>query len=635
MGPASIVPIVYIFIVLVVAYITIGFRKVPPLDIMLITFALLIVVFTLIRKHFTEESVKEHFLDPEEIDFSKMKPIVLEEDITSIKRNLVVYNTAFNKVSYNDGGNSWLNMVVTNKDGSCNTDADNSAFNFELPPVFSRKSGFYMGNNRLVGPYCNALNIQFHNTFTIVLACKHGNLLVDQSNEEIEILKFYANSPNNNGISLYIQRGSLRNVNNVQMGKLMLQYSSRVPFQCKMKESHDLISFEKDLYTLYFIVKDTDHIRVAVMTEKNNNIDEILRFNVENTDVTFANKEFVMNRLKNWNGNVYNFGVFNVALTDDDITGLHAHMLGEYMKYVNPNYIGMIEQYNDTLSLLAKFMACPYDKAVCDTCSTVTKWNSMEQLVTASAQCRNAINAFCMANMNHPLCKCWNTQNTAYKTDTCKMFRGVFSDKNGWLEGLSQDEIDFIMKKYGLIRPEDCPKPISKPDMVRNKYSKYDFEKLKVKLADNEGNRSGNVLKVYEAESDLPQDEEYQWNKLKITLNENNKPHPKAAKMQNKDLEVKNFYKKDADVNYKVNENPLAKEYEKIKGQTKLEQEKLKKTDDLNIVPDKKFEVPTDRVVNYHKDLLGTTVPSTKPVEQPKQKGDTFFTRFMQVALPS
>jgi hypothetical protein len=265
---ASMIPIVYIFIVLVTAYVALGFFKVPNLDIMLISLSLVVLVLTMLKGHFWKTPVTEHFAS----EFDNMKPIVLEEDIADINNQLVVYNTAFNTNSFNEKGNTWLNMAATKPDGTCDKNASNAVFNFELQPIYSRRTGFYMGNNRLIGPYSNALNIQFHNTFTIVLACKHGNLLVDDNNKEIELFKFYANSPNNNGMSMYIQKDSLKNVNNIQMGKLMFQHSNRDPVQCKLRPDHDLISFEKDILTFYFIVKETDHIRICVMNEKNTNI---------------------------------------------------------------------------------------------------------------------------------------------------------------------------------------------------------------------------------------------------------------------------------------------------------------------------------------------------------------------------
>lgn len=638
------IAIVYIFIVLVAAYIAVGFFRVPNHDILMIALSLVVLVATMIRGHLmSSKKIVEKY---EDFSTLNLKPIELEEEIDQIKNRLVVYTTAFNKNSYNENGNAWLNLAVTKKDGTCDTESSNSIFNFQLPPVYSRRSGFYFGNNRLVGPYCNALNIQFHNTFTIVLACKHGNLLVDSTNNEIEFMKLYANSPNNNGLSMYIQKNSLQNVNNVQMGNLMFQYSSREPIQCKLSQNHEKISFEKDVLTFYFIIKDTDHIRVAMMNEKNTNVDQILKFAVENSDVTFSNKEMVLNRLKNWNGNVYTLALYNSALTDDDITGVYSHVLSEYMKYVNPNFIGMIKQYNDTIALLQKFTSCPYDKTVCTACSTVNKWNSMEQVLGASEDCKKSINDFCMANMNHSLCKCWNNKNGAYNSESCKMFRGLFTDRNSFLDGLTQSDIDYIMSKYGLIKPSDCPKGIIKPDFLKNKYSKYDYEKLKVYL--DQEDRVENVSKMYpegEAQGDGKEDD-YDWNKLKIRYDESSKASQSAKDIKKSDLRVGNFYKHDPQTNYKTAEgskDALGEQYSKIDRLAGEEIKTLNDTRDLNIIPPGKR---SGKINPYYKALAEEPEePAVKPeatapkaqaqANKPRSTEDSFFSRFMKVSIPS
>ena len=601
---SSLLPIVYIFIVLVIAFVTIGFYKVPKFDVLLILLSVVVLIVTMVLGHFVKGKVKEHFTD--ENTPQNLKPIELEEDITPIQSHLVDYLTAFNKSSYDIDGNIWTNIAAKQKDGkTCDTSASNSAFTFEMPPVFNRKSGFYMGNNRLIGPLSNALKIQFHNTFTLVLACKHGNLLVDQTNNEIEILKMYANSPNNNGLSLYIQRGSLKNINNVQMGNLMFQYADREPLQCKLQPDHDMIPFEKDIYTLYFIIKETDHVRILTMTEKNNSVDEILRFNVENTDVNFSNKAVVFNRLKNWNASLYNLGIYDVALSDDDITKFYSHLMMEYMKYINQSYIDMIKQYNDTLTMLSKSLQCPFDTNVCKACSEVTKWSDMSQLLTSSTTCRKAVNEFCMANPTHSLCACWDSKTTNFNSSSCKSFRGIFAGRNLCLEGLSQADIDHIMSKYGLIKPESCPKPLPDASLLKNKYPDYEFEKMRIKLDES----SAKVRPVYPEPKEG--DEEYSWQKLKVKYNQDVKADPSAKDMTTKDFAVGNFYKKDPETNYKITSKKVASDYTKFQEQVKKEQEKLNDTQDLNIIPEKSYD---DSKVDV-------------------EEKDSFFTRFMKVVF--
>ena len=589
----SLLVLVYIFITLVAAYI--AFQKINQYDMILMALSVVGVILSVFYNF--HQKPTEHFVD--------YKPIELEENITPIKNNLLVYLTAFNNTSYKSDGKTWTNIIPTKPDGTCDTTQSNSMFNFELSPVFTRKSGFYLGNNRLVGPYCNALKIQFHNTFSFVFAVKHGNLLVEDTNNEIELFKLYGNSPNNNALSMYIQKNSLKSINNVQMGNLMFQYTNKDAQPCKLSKDHDMISFEKDVLTFYYVIKDTDHIRVMTMTEKNTNIDKLLVFNVENNDVTFSNKEFVINRLKNYNGSIYNLAVYNVALSDDDITNIHNHLTGEYMKYVNPNYIDIIKQYNETVSQLSQFSSCPYDKKVCDACSTVTKWNDMTQVLNSSAQCRNAINEFCVGNPDHALCKCWNSSTSQFNSDNCKMFRGIFTnDRASYLDTLSQSDIDYIMDKYKLIKPEDCPKPIKTPSFLKNKYQEYDLKKLKIFLDEQENQQSTNVKA-----KTLPADEDkYTWDRLKLEnpTNPNRKP----------ELTLSNLYKKDPETNYKLQETPSAI-YNKIKTLAAAEKQAVQDTSSLNIVP-QAAQVPT---------ATSTTATTSQPP-------NSFFDSFMRVMLP-
>ena len=139
---SSLLIIVYIFIVLVIAYITIGFFKVPRNDIIIIAISLLILIITISRMLFFNNQA-EHFSNDVGIaDIQKFQMIDLEEDITSISPNLVNYVTSFNKTSYPGTGNNWINMITP-------TDV-NTNFNFEMSPVYNRKTGFYFGNNRLM-----------------------------------------------------------------------------------------------------------------------------------------------------------------------------------------------------------------------------------------------------------------------------------------------------------------------------------------------------------------------------------------------------------------------------------------------------------------------------------------------------
>jgi hypothetical protein len=212
-----------------------------------------------------------------------------------------------------------------------------------------------------------------------------------------------------------------------------------------------------------------------------------------------------------------------------------------------------------------------------------------------------------MANMNHSLCKCWNKQNPQAKSDSCTMFKSIFTDKNSYFDNLTQDDIDYIMSKYGLITPNSCPKAIKTPGFIQNKYSEYDFEKLKIYLDENEKTNVDNVLKVYPT-SKPETDDNYTFDKIKIKYDENIKGSPSAKDMTVKDLNVNNYYKTDPEMNYKVNNKAEdTNELLKIKALADKEIAKLNDTTDLNIIP--------------------------PPPTADSKTNDTFFDKFMKIVF--
>lgn len=428
------------------------------------------------------------------------KKIELEENIADIASGLVYYTTAFNSQSYPSYGKSWINIaphVSQSINNECNgekaLEGNNNSLLFELNPIYSRKAGFYLGNNRIIGPYSNAFNIQFHNTFTIVLVVKHGNLMVNQKNQEIEFLKLYANSPNNNGITMYIKKGSLTVTNNVQVGNMMFQYADQPPKQCVINKEDSLMHLDKDLLTFYFIVKDIDSIRILYMSEKNNIIYQLLKFNVTNEDITFSNKELIINRMLAWNANIYTFAIYNMAFMDDDVTNFYNHIMGEYIKNVDQSFTKVVSNYNNTLDYIANFTKCPFDKSTCESCSSVASWCDTAQLMASGSSCKRAIDTYCTINPSNSACKCWDTNSPLYNSESCKLYRSIFGSRENVLNYLSADDIEYIKKKYKLMTPEECPKDVVKaPTFANNTYTDYDYDKLKVKLEDSDSHPSSN-----------------------------------------------------------------------------------------------------------------------------------------------
>jgi hypothetical protein len=460
--------IIYTFLVLTFLYIVVNYKALPKYDIIILVCALLVALVISVKCSFT--STVEKFTD-----ITQYKRADFNEDITDISDKLKVYLSIYNTSSFNNMGRTWSNIAPSDK--------ALPPFSFELNPVYSKKTGLYMGNNRVVGPLSSDLNIQFNNTYTIAIACKHGNLMVNNTNTEIELLKLYANSPNNNGLSLFIQSGSVVNTNNSQVGNLLLQYTDNDALPCLANVDDKLINLDKDVLTFYFIVKDTDNVRVLMMNETTNTITTILKFTIRNSNTTFSNKEMVMNRLVNWNGNIFNFAIFDTALSDARITTFYTHIMKYYYMNIDPGFTEIMNQYNDILSAMQKLSKCSFDAATCNTCASVIDWTDIGQLLNTSDVCKKAIDKFCTLNTTSPACKCWDTNNAIYNTDSCRLYRNIFNqDKTTLFDALSAENLDYIKNKYGLIYPKECPTATTKAEYIHNSYPEYDLNRLQVSI---------------------------------------------------------------------------------------------------------------------------------------------------------
>jgi len=466
----------YVFLVLVSMYIIINLKGMPRLECSLLALAVIVAVVVTLQYSFCKTYLVERFIDTTTsknvLDY---KQEILNEDVTDISDRLKTYLTIFNSSSINGTTRVWKNIAPST--------SVQQSFTFFTDAVYDKKNGVYLGQNSVTGPFSSDLKIQFTNTYTIVIACKHGNLMVNNTNSEMELLKLYANSPNNNGVSLFIQAGSILNSNNSQVGNLLMQYGNDEPRPCLASTTDKLINLDKDILTFYFIIKDTDNVRVLAMREGSNQatISTILKFTVSNTTTTFSNKEMVINRLKNWNGNLFNFAIYDTALSDDNVSKLYTHVMNNYYLYKDQAYSSMMQKYNDILAAIQNMTKCPFDGSTCKTCPSVKNWADVNQLLNTPNTCKKSIHQFCSANPTHPACKCWDTNDSMYASDACRLYRNIFTnDKSATLDSMTDDNIGYIKNKYGLIYPTECPTQITKAEYLTNTYPNYDWNKLKV-----------------------------------------------------------------------------------------------------------------------------------------------------------
>lgn len=467
--------IIYIFLVLILAYLATNYKIMQPVDVLLIALALIVLVYTFLKNKDTMHTLEKFA----ELPTTKIE---IDEDITNLNPTAVFYTTAFSSKSYNsEMGKVWKSLV--NLSGPKSLELTSEVVNF------NPTKGFYLADTSLKGPNASDMDINFQGQYTILLACKHGNLITGStSNGDVELFKFTANSPNNNGLSFYIKSGTLKGENNTQVGRLELMFSNLQPQVCLVnKNTDELINFDKDVLTFYYIIKDADEVRVIMLTENSASVTQICRFTVTNDpNINFSNSAVLINANKNWNASVTNFGVFSTALDDQEVTQTYNHIKNEYFKRVDPNFTSILSQYNSSVDVLDGITKCPFNNNVCQSCQSVNKWYDTNDVISATDTCKTAVNDYCKVNKTNQWCKCWDntSTNSRYNTPGCQLYRAIFSGKQSILDYLSDEELKAMQSKYGLTTEQACKdanKPQVKREWAQNRYIEVPASKMRVK----------------------------------------------------------------------------------------------------------------------------------------------------------
>lgn len=564
-----------LFILFVVLYMYAARKTLIYSDVIMLMFGCFILATTLYH-HVNQPGKLQMALERYEDappDVPSLLPITTEEDYKTFVKGFSIYLTIYNKKSYPQNGKEWYNVAIKDTvDGpDCKT-TNNKIFTLETNPVFSKERGVTLNSNRLYGPYCNNLGISLQSTFTIFLACRHGDFI--ENAKEIELIKLYANSDNNNGIVLFIKANSVSTTNNIHSGQLMFRFAdsdSIVP--CVMKPTDTSFTFDKLTMSLFFIVKDVDKIRILYMVGGSTNINELASINISETNATFSNKELVINRFQNWKGSLFNFGVLPQASTDNRITDIYSHCYSEYLKATNTDFLSLLNDYNSVLNYLQRFTKCPYDSSVCKKCNTVTKWTDINQVLNAPTECRKAIDEFCKVNTKHVMCKCWDVSYADYNSTTCKMYRNIFANQN-LLDGLNPEDLEYLKNKYNLIDPNDCPKTVCPKTsclneaLIKNTYTEYDFNKIRIDPASLVGVASSQkpIASPYQADVNGEKsktDEEkkksdmadYVFNPIELPDGEDNNKEDKPPAKVAPDTSIDNIYRTDPNIDYDQKNN--------------------------------------------------------------------------------
>jgi len=412
------------------------FNKPIQYDFVVIAAAIILIMFALYRIYKTN--------DLEQFNNSSIQLITDDddEDITTFASGLTIYNSCFSKKSFPNNSRTWYNISQHFANGSCpDIRISDTHMNFIYNPAYSMANGFYMGNNVLNGPMSHQLGITANDSFSIFFAFKLASFVKDPK-DELNILQIFANTLDNNGLKLFIEKNYVIEDDQVRTN-MILQYSN-TKYRCAippLNTSYNyMIAIVKDGLKLimYFYPNVSDLSSTSSL--------KVISINTEidmNTDVLLSNKEIVLNKNKNIAMNIYNIGFYNKALQEYHINDLYNHTQKHLQKsnQILKNFSSRIYELNQQIS---KIKSCPYDAVTCKLCNGVSNWADVSNILNnATPECLTAVNTFCKQHPTHEKCVCWDPANSQSKTDSCKAYVSIFS---------KETDVESVKTKYNL-----CP----------------------------------------------------------------------------------------------------------------------------------------------------------------------------------
>jgi len=384
-----------------------------------------------------------------------------EENLGYIGSGLTLYYSAFSQSSYNpSAGNQgdlkkWYNISSYFKEQDKNTCAvtryGESHMAFYSTPTFSRNDGMMLGNNYITGPMSYTLGFAGNTQYSIFMFVKF--MSIAPSTRDIEMFQIFGNTSNLNGVRLYMTGNNTDNVSkDISGSNMYLEIGKGNVLQCQ-KEGSRNIMFQHNKPYLFIMTNNNSSIKLSLYEGlKDNKIDLInAPVKSEMFDISLSNKNMLINQNQNVNGNVYAFGVYNKVLADNDMLNLQSHLFSQ-IQVMDPGVIQR-EKVIETLKQdIQQIKACPYDQPTCDACKSITDWTNINAILTTrDAGCHEAIDRYCTENPSHAMCKCWNSNDNAYTSTQCGLYRNIFTNK-GCVDPDNIDRIELskIKSKHNL-----------------------------------------------------------------------------------------------------------------------------------------------------------------------------------------
>jgi hypothetical protein len=338
---------------------------------------------------------------------------------------LTMYTSCFSSASYPgpSAGRNWRSIAPA-LPGTSLTCANGAVRNldlqFKVTPSFSSREGFALGTNTLTGPLSYTLGINGDMACSIFTVCQWNADIA--SDAEVSVFKLYANTANNNGLSLVLKPGD-PTPNMISM-QAYVKVGKSISQQCKMNDSPNILVVPRTPYILT-VVKDYGHLMVFLtnLSSVDFNTITLLDFSAGAVEpLVFSNTDMTINETANWSANMMAFACFSRALTDNDRTSWFAHYK-ENLRRFDANYMAMVSD----LQAAQRLRSCPFDGPTCSACAATKDWSNMSSIIAAGPSCLKAIDIYCTANPTAPRCECWKMNDPSYTTAACKALRDLFS----------------------------------------------------------------------------------------------------------------------------------------------------------------------------------------------------------------
>lgn len=389
------------------------------------------------------------------------------EDINSFSRNLTIYYSAFSKISYPHNTKRWLNIspYFSSPQNICpDIKIQDTNAEFSDIPSYSPDNGFALGLNKITGPMSHQLGINANDSFSIFFSMSFNEFLQNEPNDLI-LLKLYANTETNNGLSMVINKDYTIQSNGTVLLNGTLSFGNQT-------ETLAIPQITPEYIYLFVIIKQGHNLIINMYPNVGDLSSTYSRYSTLGTfqvngDVLLSNKEMIINNNKNLQAHIFNFGIYNKAITTQTISAIYTNLQTQIQKYSQ-----VLQDLNSAISKLNKkiedIKKCPYDDNVCKTCNNIKDWTNMTNIIlNASPECLSAINEYCSKNPGKEICSCWNPSNVLSQTSACKSYTSIFNGgKCITPDNLDSNTLDIIKSKYKFCNCVDIEKSKITPVVV-------------------------------------------------------------------------------------------------------------------------------------------------------------------------